>query len=59
MGEFADDAADQALNGNYWWPDDEYEGDDADYAPYQYRRRPTNAQVFSAYARKPVDPAEF
>lgn len=62
MGIYADDAVDMALNG--YWGDDPYEGDDADWAPYQ-RHRPlrkvqrTNDVVFSAYAAKPIDYGEF
>lgn len=50
MGEYADMAVDEALNG--YWGDDDYEGDDADWAPYGFRRRRRktgNAGVFADF----------
>lgn len=54
MGEYADMAVDQALNGNYWFPDDESDLEDSDWAPYSSRFRPrrkkrTNQQIFANF----------
>ena len=49
MGDFADMAVDEALNG--YWGDDDYEGDDADWAPDGFRRRRRKAGNWDIFAR--------
>lgn len=50
MGEYADMAVDQALNGNYWFPDDDMDPEDSDYVIRRRRKkRPTNQEIFTRF----------
>lgn len=53
MGEFADMSVAESLEG--YWGDDEYEGDDSDWAPYtvwrkRKRIKKTNQEIFKSFA---------